>query len=533
MQRIAIPYPETHRFSPLVEDYLKGDPGLREFYTWTPDRDGLEAAAAGRNFSLAARQVLCDTLERQYAGMAMQPQVRESLGRLRHPRALTITTGHQLCLFTGPLYVPFKVLNAVRVARALSTAERPVVPVFWMATEDHDRAEIDHAWINGTKVQWPGEAAGAVGRLPLDGIGAVLDQVDALLGPGSHADELRALLRRCYRPDHTLAQATRLFADALFGRFGVLVLGADEPALKRLFAPVMREELLNQVAVRCVRYANEKLDGHWRSQAFARDINLFHLRPGHRSRIELHGDRFQVLDGGPSFNLDELLAELEHRPEAFSPNVLMRPLYQETILPNIAYVGGGGELAYWMQLKWLFQAVQVPMPVLLLRTSAAFIGANDRKRLEKLGLPVQDLFKPLEALRQQVALNGASFGTSLDGEQRSVVRFYADLRQRAIAADPTLEGAVNAIEKRALHGLEQVGHKLVRAAKRRQELPIRQLEMVHERLFPAGGLQERRDNFMPWYTVEGPAFFDRLLAELDPLDRRFSVLAERAPKPGR
>ncbi len=524
MQRIAIPYRATGRFSPLVLDYLDVVPGLREFYRWSADEDGLHAAAQARVFDPGTRSTLCDALERQYAQMEIRAEVRTNLDLLRKPDTLTVTTGHQLCLFTGPLYLPFKILNVIRLAKQLTTAKHAVVPVFWMATEDHDRPEIDHTFIHGKRVSWPGETAGAVGRLKLDGISAVLDEVDALLGPGSNADELRALLRRCYRPELDLATATRLFTDALFGRFGILILDGDDPQLKREFARYMREEMLNGVAVRSVRYADEKLAAHWRTQAHARDINLFHLRPGHRSRIELQEDRYQVLDGGPSFSLDELLAELDQHPGNFSPNVLLRPLYQEVILPNIAYVGGGGELAYWFQLKWLFQAMRVPMPVLLLRTSAAFIGAKDLGRMEKLGLSVADLFAPLEELRSRLAKEQASFPTSIAAEKEEAERFYAALTARARAADPTLEGAAEAISKRAMHGLDNMGKKLLRAAKREQEAPLEQLALVHEHLFPGGGLLERRENFMPWYASEGPAFFDRLLTELDPLDARFSVL---------
>ena len=524
MRHNRIPYRETGRFSTLICDYLDADPRLREFYRWSADGDGLYAASQAREFDPASRTALCAALENQYAGMPIQQEVRDNLDLLRKPNTLTVTTGHQLCLFTGPLYLPFKILNVVRLARELSTPERKVVPVFWMATEDHDRPEIDHTYINGTKVEWPGQSAGAVGRLKLEGVGPVLDQVDALLGQGSHADDLRQVLRRCYRPEHDLATATRLFVDHLFGRFGVVILDGDDARLKSLFAPVMREELLNQVAARSVHYADEKLPKEYRSQAHARDINLFYLRPGHRSRIELQGGRYQVLDGGPRFSLDELLAELEGKPECFSPNVLLRPVYQESILPNICYVGGGGELAYWFQLRWLFQAVQVPMPVLLLRTSAAFIPEKDVQRLSSLGLRVEDIFAPLEELRARLAIGNAPFSTSMEPEKKAAHEFYKQLRERATAADATLAGAVEAMEKRALHRMDSLGRKLVRAAKRQQAEPLEQLARVHERFFPGGGLQERRENFMAWYMREGPALFDRLLEVLDPMDKQFSVL---------
>ncbi len=524
MERIAVPYRDTGRFSGLVTAYLEGDAKLRKFHQWTGDLDGLRQASQARAFQPASRIALGDALARQYAGMHLQAPVLRNLELLKRPGTQTITTGHQLCLFTGPLYVVFKILNTIRLARQFSTSDPGMVPVFWMATEDHDRPEIDHAYLNGTKVEWPGQAGGAVGRMTMDGIGRVLDQVDSLLGLGSHADVIRDLLRRCYRPDHDLARATRLFVDALFGRYGVVVLDGDDPGLKREFVPVMREELLNNVAERSVRYADQRLGEHWKTQAHVRPINLFYLRPGHRSRIERVGEKYQVLEGGPSFSLDELLRELDRHPEHFSPNVLMRPLYQETILPNVAYIGGGGELAYWFQTKWLFQAVRVPMPVLLLRTSAAFMPEKDAQRMLAWGFDAKDVFLPLEVLRSRLAKGSAAFPTSMDREIQETRAFYASLAERSVKADPTLQGAVAAMEKRALHHLDAFGNKLVRAAKRQQAEPLEQLARVHGRFFPGGGLQERRENFLVWYAREGPGFFDRLLTALDPLDPHFSIL---------
>ena len=525
MQVHKLSYRSTGRFAPVVLDHVEGADVLKEFRVHGQGRDELLQAATDRSFDAEHRAVLCDALERGYAEVPVHEAVRANLDALRRPSTLTVTTGHQLCLFTGPLYVPFKLLNAIRLARELSTPQRTVVPVFWMATEDHDRAEIDHAWISGTKVQWPGEPSGATGSLPLNGIEAVLDEVDRLLGPGAYADELRAMLHDAYRPGHTLAQATRLFVNALFGRFGLVVLDASDRELKRLFTPVMREEFFNQIAQRSVTYANAKLEPHYSIQAFAREINLFHLRPDRRTRIELTGDGLRALEGGPEFTWAELETALGSQPEQFSPNVLLRPVYQETVLPNIAYIGGGGELAYWYQLRWLFQAVRVPMPALVLRTSAAFLSAKHERRWRDLALGPADLFLPLDELEARLAGERAGFNTRLDAETGSVRSAYAAIREHLTRADRSLEGAALAEEKRALNGLVRLEKKLMRAAKRKESDVLRQMNEVVRAVLP-NGLQERRDNFMPWYAREGPGFFDRLLDVLDPLDPRFSLLIE-------
>ena len=519
-----IPYASTGRFTPLVCDYLEGKEELADLHGPRPDLEGLRKAAAERTFPAEHRLVLAEVLEEQYAGMDLPDAVRSSLEALRDPRSLTVTTGHQLCLFTGPLYVPFKLLNVIRLAHRLAyELERPVVPIFWMATEDHDRPEIDHAMVGGQRVHWPGAMHGAVGRLPLEGIGAVVEETSKLLGTGAEADRIRELLIDCYRPEFTLAHATRRFVHALFGRFGLVVLDADDPRLKQLFVPVMEQEVLHQITQRTVHFANDKLEGSYGVQAHAREINLFHLRPGQRSRIEREGDLFKVQDNGPAFTADELLAELRRRPEDFSPNVLMRPIYQETILPNIAYLGGGGELAYWLQLRWLFQSVQLPMPVLMLRTSAMFLSEKAGKRKEQLGLSLKDMFRPAADLRNLVALSFSDLDPSLEEQEALMIDFYGRLTDHMMGIDPTLGVSVDAFRNRALKGLKALEKKGMRAIRRHQRVDLERLDRLLEEAFPAGALQERRDNFLPFLATEGDAFLDRLLAELDPLDPRFTV----------
>ncbi|MBK6752112.1 MAG: bacillithiol biosynthesis BshC [Flavobacteriales bacterium] len=274
MQRLALPYLATGQFKPIVLDYLQDEPKVHPFRVWPFNRAASEKALTARHFDPGKRTIVIAAIRRQYDGLSIPPQVEEHLQRLAEPDTYTVTTGHQLCLFGGPLFVLFKILNTVRLARELSTPQRTVVPVFWMASEDHDLAEVDHVFLRCTLVHWPAGATGAVGRIPLSMIDEVVSRAIALLGDGSGAAEIAGILRSAYQDGKTLAQATRIFIDGLFGRFGVVVVDGDDPTLKRLFAPLMQEELLNEVVARSVHYAEQQMPVEYAPQAHARGQSL-------------------------------------------------------------------------------------------------------------------------------------------------------------------------------------------------------------------------------------------------------------------
>ncbi len=467
-------------------------------------------------------------LRLQYEGLELSEAVRSNLDALARDGTLTVTTGHQLCLFTGPLYVPLKILNTVKIAARLSQGTgRKVVPVFWMATEDHDRAEIDHTWINGGKVEWKGVAGDAVGRLRLEGIDAVIEAAAELLGPGEHALGLVRTMQKCYRSEFTLAHAMRLFVNELFGRFGIICLDADDARLKRSFVPVMRSELLEGITAGTIARATSAIADRYKVQANSREINLFYLNDRKRSRIErAKGGHFLIEGNARKWSEEEILTELGTHPERSSPNVLLRPLYQETILPNVAYIGGGGELAYWLQLKPLFEHFDVPMPVLLLRSSVAILAKKEVDRAADLGLSVGDLFRPAEQLEQQVAKMNAGFSTEMEQERSQLRSFYALLGERATSIDPTLARSAGSAAHLAFKGIDHMEKRFIRAAKRKAADSIHRLHMVLDVLFPNGGLQERRDNFMTFTSGKGTRLFDELYDLLDPLDPKFTVLID-------
>ncbi len=528
MKPYRLTYADTHRFTPLVLDHLAGDPFVASLNEFPPTLSGLVEAAEKRFFDPVARRELCAVLSEQYAGLEVMAATAKNLELLAGEDTLTVTTGHQLCLFTGPLYVPLKILNTIRIAEQLSKElkGRGVVPIFWMATEDHDRPEIDHARVNGVKMEWPGAIAGAVGRLPLDGIDAVVAEMDKVLGPGNHADRLRELIHRCYRPGHTLAQATRLFIHGLFGRFGLICLDADHPTLKKRFAPFMRQELLERTVQTEVAKANDRIAEQYKVQAHAREVNLFYMEPGIRARI-LGGENGRAtIEGDSSSTTESLLATLDAKPEKFSPNVLLRPVFQEVVLPNVAYIGGGGVLAYWFQLKPVFDRMGVAMPVLILRSSAAILPHKEFQRAVDLGVSITDLFTSAEDLRRRIAQERAGFSTSLDGERDQLESFHEQLAQRAKAIDPTLERSAGSAANLAYKGLEHLEKRFIRAAKAKTRNELDRLQMVLDVLFPEGGMQERQENFMTFYARHGENFFNELLGHLHPLSGEFTVMVD-------
>jgi bacillithiol synthase len=318
---VLLPYAATGRFSNIVLDHLAGHTALAQHqqfpFTWA----GLLAAASARRLGADARERLCTTIAAQYSGVEMPKAAAHSLQRLAQPTALTVTTGHQLCLFGGPLYVALKVLNTVRLARDLEQRTgRPVVPIFWMATEDHDREEVDHVVLQGTRVHWAGEAGGAVGRMPLVNIEGAVAEAMAVLEREPHAAHLRDLLERCYAPHHSLAQATRLFMNALFGTYGLLCLDGDDAELKRAVAPVFQEDVLNGIVQRTVDHAVQQWEGRYSPQAHAQAINLFHLSPGSRSRLEAQGDQYGTTDGHHRFSVEELVQRIAESTALSGPS---------------------------------------------------------------------------------------------------------------------------------------------------------------------------------------------------------------------
>jgi len=532
MDANCISYKETGYFSHTVIDYLEDQPDLRPFYSFRPDLKGFAELLKNKKVT-ADRQVLVQVLTEQYSRIsAVNSQIplpTASIDLLSTEGTYTITTGHQLNIFTGPLYFIYKIVTAIKLCRTLKEAfpDKGFVPVYWMASEDHDFAEINYTNIGGKKVQWQFDAAGATGRLNVKTIRDALNQYKGVLGLSGNAPELADIVETAYSKFEKLADATRYLVNALFGRYGLVIIDADDARLKKQFASIIEQDIIEENSFRNISATNQslqKLNVH--IQVNPREINFFYLTDDLRERIVFEKDQYQVLNTELSFSKEELHKEIEEHPERFSPNVAMRPLYQEYILPNLAYIGGGGELAYWFELKSNFDHYHVDFPILILRNSALIARKETALKFSKLDFSLACLFKSADDLKNEWVRRHSEHELSLKEEWRDVKSVFERLKLRSYKIDPTLADSTEAIQTRLKHAVDRLEKKLIRAEKRNYATRLEQIDHIKAELFPKNSLQERTENFGLFYVKWGQAFIDELIKNFNPLDFKFTILTE-------
>ena len=412
----CITYQNSGYFIPLMNDYLNQKPELQSFYNRFPTLENFEGQMAQKqsHFSENHRSVLVSALKKQYQKTESSRLTQQNIDLLLQPNTFTVTTGHQLNLFTGPLYFLYKIISAVNLAKELKAKypKNDFVPIYWMATEDHDFEEINFFSYKGRKIRWNAESSGPVGRHSTEGLADVFDVFEKEIGNNLNAQFIKKLFEEAYLKHENLTDATRYLANELFKSYGLVILDGDDVELKKEFAPYVENELLHQTSYREVLATIEQLKSY-DIQVNPREINLFYIEDGLRERIILENETYKINNTALEFSKEALLEIVAQHPEKFSPNVLLRPLYQEVILPNLCYIGGGGELAYWLELKSFFEAVDVPFPVLLLRNSALVATHKQAQKADKLSLSWQDLFTRQAILINQQAMKFSEFPIDL------------------------------------------------------------------------------------------------------------------------
>jgi len=526
----CISYQNSGYFSSLMNDYLEKKTNLQSLYNRFPTLENFEAQIQEKqvNFNkngIHKRQILVSTLEKQYSKVETSVLTKQNIEALSNSNTFTVTTGHQLNLFSGPLYFLYKIISTINLTTELK-AKYPTynfVPIYWMATEDHDFEEINYFNFKGKKFRWNKESTGPVGRLSTEGLAEFLEVYTLELGSSTNAETIKKLFTDSYLNHDNLADATRFLANALFGAYGLVILDADNPDLKRNFIPFVKEELLQQSSHKLVLETAEKLK-EYTVQVNPREINLFYIEDDLRERIIFENDRYKVNHTKIEFSESEILSLLENHPEKFSPNVIMRPLYQEVILPNLCYIGGGGEIAYWLELKSFFAAAKVTFPILLLRNSVLLASEKQAKKADKLELNWGNLFSKQAHLVTTKTKELSNFPVDLTHLKNQLQKQFQELYDVANKTDESFLGAVKAQEAKQIKGLENLEKRLLKAQKRKLSDILQRITDLQNELFPNQSLQERQTNFSEFYLEFGDNLIPKLVKQLKPLDDKFDII---------
>ena len=528
MKVTQIPFKKTGFFSDMMIDYLDENSRLKPFYNNFPNTKGFynQIEEKKKSFRLQNRNVLSDALQNQYKGFAISDKTQENIDLLKKQNTFTVTTGHQLNLFTGPLYFLYKIISTINLAEELSEKfpENQFIPVYWMATEDHDFDEINYFNFDGKKVLWNRKDGGAVGRFSTEGLEQVFNVFTEHLGNSKNAEYLKELFSRGYLQHNNLADATRFIANELFTEYGLVIIDGDDNSLKELFTPFVKQELENQVSYREVTNTIARLEENYNIQVNPREINLFYLGDDFRERIVFEDDVYKINNTALVFTKEELLLELKNNPKAFSPNVIMRPLYQEVILPNLCYIGGGGEQAYWLELKSYFDAVEVPFPILLLRNSVQVLSEKQAKKLSNLNITKEEIFLNQHELLSKKVIENSDLEISFKDKKEFLKKQFLELKEVATKTDVTFLNAVNAQERKQIKGLENLEKRLLKAEKKRQNDLIERITILQNSLLPNQSLEERQRNFSEYYLEYGNTFIKTLKTVLKPLELEFTIL---------
>jgi bacillithiol synthase len=529
-----VPLLDTGYFSGLTKAYLANDVLLKSFYNHYFNIENFEKAIEERKKFDVNRVHLFEVLHEQHSPFYKDlPTLAGTVASIKENNTFTITTGHQICLATGPLYFIYKIASAINLCSKLKATypQYNFVPVYWMATEDHDFEEINHLHLFSKKIVWDIASEGATGRISTKEINPFLSELKAVLGDKVNDINYFQDVLNAYQNNTNLADATRALVLHLFGDRGLLVIDADHNTLKQDFKEIIKKDILHQISFKEVTHTIKNLVEtniikEEKIQVKPRAINFFYLKDKLRKRISLEEHTYKVLDTDITFTEAQLLQEIDEFPERFSPNVIMRPVYQECILPNLVYIGGAGELSYWFELKGTFDAHQVFFPMLALRNSFLWIDNKQVEKLTQFGISANELFDSIETLTVKTLKNIGVEELQFKDEETLAHQLYDYLKSKISAIDATLSATVEAEKMKTLKSIEMLIQKASKAQKNKHDISLNQLKKIKENLFPEGGLQERYENML-WLNLKfGNHVIDQLIALAEVDQKSFTVISE-------
>lgn len=510
----------------LIKDFLNHQIEGFENATFSFENFAQQIHLKQNSFEQSQRDIISKAFIDQLLNLQLSTKQKENIESLKSINTFTITTGHQLNLFSGPVFFVYKIFQTIKTCTNLKEKfpDYNFVPVYWMASEDHDFAEINHFKTENNYYEINEKSGGAVGRIKINDT-FFISEFEKEFKDSIFGTELILMLKEAYKAGNTLTEAIKILVNRLFSDFGLLILDGDSKELKNQIKDIFKDELINfSLNKSSKEKVNFLIDKYGKVQVNPREINLFYLSKT-RDRIDFDGENYVIVDTDRKFTREEILAELESFPERFSPNALMRPVYQEKVLPNLAYIGGNAEIMYWLELKDYFTKIDIPFPILIPRNSMLFIKEKTLGKIEKLDLKIDDFFQNFTKITNAKILDNNSVLESLESQENLILNNFSELKSLAETTEKSFGNMVKAEEVRQLKSFKRLKKRLLHAEKIKQNELLERLETLFLDVHPAKTWQERIFNFSVFFADYGYEWLETIVEEMEVEQSKLIIVA--------
>ena len=501
MNKETISFKETGNFSKKFLDFIEN-----ESVSYFPKEKNILNTLESLKFSNENRELLHEEVQSQYKKIEIPSLVKENIDLIKSKNTYTITTGHQLNIFTGPMYVIYKIVSAINLARHLSKKypKYNFIPVYWMASEDHDFEEIKSFYTNGKSYDWDIESNGPVGNLKTESLKNIFDENISIPD----------FFRDAYLSGDTLSGAVRKYMNSLFGEYGLITFDPNSKRMKGLIQDIMVDDIVNNTIEKIEKSSDSD------SEVYVRKINFFYQGSDFRNRIE-KSDKYNILSSKFSFSEMEIKDKIESSPDSFSPNVITRCLYQQKILPNVCYVGGPAEIVYWQSFIKFFSHYNIQYPVLIPRDFVLLLNHKTQKLINKLKLSTEDLFLNKNVIEDKVLSIDLVESKNFKKEIEQIKNLLNNLSDKFEKEDPTMKPHVLATAKKMEKRLLQIERRYINKQKNNNDNLMKKVSELDNYLRPEKSIQERKENMISFYDSN---LIQNLIQNLNPLDLNFKIL---------
>ncbi len=534
--------PSAGGYSDLFYDYIDRYDAVKQFFPGNfRENESFESVLTAIDRRKHDRATLVEVMREQNTRLGASPRTLENIDLLAKPTTYAVVTGQQVGLFGGPLYTVYKTITTIRLAEKLKLRypKKDFVPVFWIEGEDHDFAEMNNAGVldqenNLVRVAYlpggtmPERNVGAVGELVLDdALAATYASLEAALGKTEFTSQILPALQESYAGGHTFNHAFGTWMNRMFSGQGLVFLSPNEPRLKKILSPLFVRELEEYPAIsQLVITRSAELEQRYHAQVKTKSINLFLFHKGGRYLIEPRETDFSLKGTRAFFQKEELLTIARENPSQFSPNVILRPLCQDMLLPTVSYVAGPSEIAYHAQLQPVYEALNIPQPVVYPRASVSILQGNLVRAMEKYGLDLAEFLGDVGKVTAKVVeqISDIKLDTLFANVSGNVHEALNELRFGLNEVDPTLLGALENVASKIDVNVGVLKEKSIAAQKRRNQTAVRQIEKSAAGLLPGGMLQERELCAVYYMNRYGPDVTKWMMEHIDITGFKHQVL---------